>query len=125
MADDSCKKPDTPHKQPISRRDILRKSLTGAALAAGSTALGGWGPRAETEFFEEDGPLARYGKVPKEVAHYQYHPNGPQHCAICRHFRGPDHCEIVAGRIVPNGWCRYFRYARMRGGYGGGGGGRY
>lgn len=30
------------------------------------------------------------------------------HCGICAHFRAPESCEIVAGRINPQAWCRYF-----------------
>jgi hypothetical protein len=50
-----------------------------------------------------------YGKEPKRVAMYQDHPNGRHHCGACEHFRAPDHCEIVHGRISPDGWCRHFR----------------
>ena len=30
------------------------------------------------------------------------------HCAICRHFRPPEGCEVVTGRINPQAWCKYF-----------------
>jgi hypothetical protein len=46
--------------------------------------------------------------VPKAVARYQDRPNGRQRCGRCMHFLEPDGCEIVTGRISPQGWCRYF-----------------
>jgi len=49
-----------------------------------------------------------YNRMNKVASHYQNHPNGTQHCAICRHFQPPHACEIVTGRISPHGWCRYF-----------------
>jgi hypothetical protein len=51
-----------------------------------------------------------YGKIPKAVAHYQYYPNDGMRCGFCRFYRGGA-CAIVAGRIPPYGWCRFFRPA--------------
>lgn len=31
------------------------------------------------------------------------------HCALCRHFVAPEACQIVTGKISPQGWCEYFR----------------
>ena len=31
------------------------------------------------------------------------------HCGICRHFEKPDGCAIVAGKISPDGGCRFFQ----------------
>jgi hypothetical protein len=101
---------------PLSRRRFLEKSVRGATLA-GAIVLPGWGV---TGAFSESA-YARGRRVSKATAHYQYRPNKGQHCGICAHFRPPEGCEIVSGRIVPNGWCRYFRHARARRGGGGGG----
>lgn len=30
------------------------------------------------------------------------------HCAICRHWKPPDQCEIIIGKISPQGWCNLF-----------------
>lgn len=30
------------------------------------------------------------------------------HCAVCKHFKSPDRCEIVEGEINPQAWCKYF-----------------
>jgi hypothetical protein len=46
--------------------------------------------------------------VPKIFALYQDRPNGRERCGRCRYFRPPHGCEIVDGRISPQGWCRYF-----------------
>lgn len=105
MDDDLSSKTSSEDEQKqslVSRRSFVGKAC-GAALA-GISILPAWAHGAH------------YGrghkKVSKATAHYQYHPHGKQHCSICAHFHGPDSCEIVEGRIAPNGWCRYFE-ARM------------
>ncbi len=46
-------------------------------------------------------------KISKQAAGYKA--GLPQaHCGICAHFREPQGCEIVAGRIDPKKWCEYF-----------------
>ena len=101
----------------VSRLKFLQSSLFGAAFA-GTSALPALGALQAAQY--GGSAYARgYGTVSKAVARYQYHPNVGQDCAICAHFRPPGSCEIVAGRIVPNGWCRYFA---GRGGYRAGGG---
>jgi hypothetical protein len=34
------------------------------------------------------------------------------HCGICAHFQRPRGCELVAGRISPEAWCRLFTERR-------------
>lgn len=34
------------------------------------------------------------------------------HCAICKHFKAPDACEVVAGRINPQAWCKFYEYKK-------------
>jgi len=29
-------------------------------------------------------------------------------CSVCKHFRAPKACEVVAGDVDPCGWCRFF-----------------
>jgi hypothetical protein len=62
-----------------------------------------------------------YGKISKAAALYRNRPRGGQRCGLCRHFRGPDGCTRVAGRISPYGWCRLWapRTRMPRGGRGG------
>jgi len=101
-------------KSRISRRGFLQQSLCGAALA-GAVVLPAWGKTAD---LLPDISSRGRRKVSKAAAHYRDRPNGPQRCGGCVHFRGGS-CEIVEGRISPNGWCRF--YKRMAGGgYGGG-----
>jgi hypothetical protein len=47
-------------------------------------------------------------RVTKEVAKYQNLPNGQQRCEICLQYDPPGHCKIVAGAIIPTGWCQFF-----------------
>ncbi len=47
-------------------------------------------------------------KMSQEVAKYQDHPSDEKNCAQCSHFMPPDGCHLVAGKISPNGWCKYF-----------------
>jgi hypothetical protein len=53
-----------------------------------------------------------YADVPKQisqaVAHYQDHPRGGLSCVGCTFFRRPRSCQVVAGDISPDGWCRLF-----------------
>lgn len=101
----SSNKPD----KGLSRRGFIEKSLCGAALA-GATVAPAW---AHGTAGYATGAYARARRpIPKEVAQYQYQPNGAQRCGVCAHFRPPGSCEIVAGPISPDGWCRYFRGAR-------------
>jgi hypothetical protein len=82
----------------VSRRALLRGTVLGAA-AAGTGALSACMPM-----------MARGvpRNVPKAFALYQDRPNGRQRCGRCMHFLPPNRCEIVNGRISPQGWCRYF-----------------
>ena len=34
------------------------------------------------------------------------------HCAICEHFRKPNHCELVKDPIAWQGWCKLFSRAK-------------
>ena len=38
-----------------------------------------------------------------------------RHCSVCQHWRPPRSCELVVGPIQPNGWCRLFERAKVRG----------
>jgi hypothetical protein len=81
----------------LSRRRFLKVSMSGAALAgAGGLPACMSSPTARTP-----------GTTPKTVALYQDVPNQGRRCAGCTHFIEPNACEIVAGEISPNGWCRY------------------
>jgi hypothetical protein len=47
-------------------------------------------------------------KSTKAAAHYGRGMKSA-HCGICQHFIAPDQCNKVAGKISPQGWCRFFR----------------
>ncbi|MGH7074572.1 MAG: hypothetical protein ACREFD_10285 [Stellaceae bacterium] len=47
-------------------------------------------------------------KIAKTIVHYQTHPHGKQTCANCTHFQPPHSCALVAGRIIPTGWCMLY-----------------
>jgi hypothetical protein len=83
----------------LSRRKFLRVSMTGAVIA-GAGGLSACMPAP---------PVVQVaGTTPKPVALYQDFPNEGRRCAGCRHFLEPNACEIVAGEISPNGWCRFY-----------------
>jgi hypothetical protein len=87
-----------PDGRVLSRRAVLKSTLLGA-VAAGTGALSACMPMTARGIPRN---------VPKAFALYQDRPNGRERCGRCRHFRAPDGCEIVDGRISPQGWCRYF-----------------
>jgi hypothetical protein len=47
-------------------------------------------------------------KMSQGDAEYQDQPKSGLTCAACSLFRPPRSCEVVAGDISPNGWCRFF-----------------
>jgi hypothetical protein len=51
------------------------------------------------------------GKMSKQQAQYQDHPNGIQACATCTLFEDPDRCKVVDGDISPDGWCKAYAMA--------------
>jgi len=100
-------------KRKFSRRRFLEKSVCGVALV-GTAVLPAWSSTGE--LLTEASSARRRGKISKARAQYQDRPRGRQQCSGCVHFQGPDSCEIVAGPISPNGWCRHFKSGggRMR-----------
>src|SRR4051812_31863093 len=75
----------------LSRRRFLGCSASSAAMLS----LLPVSAEAQETLLTEVG----YNRMNKVASHYQNHPNGTQHCAICRHFQPPHACEIVTGRI--------------------------
>ncbi len=87
--------------QVMTRRDLLRgMAMTAGALAVGAAA--GISPIG----FAEAGKCP--GMTPKATLHYQDHPNGAEHCAVCTNFISPGCCKVVAGPVVPAGYCLAF-----------------
>ena len=85
----------------LSRRKFLKVSATSAAIV-GAGALSGC---------MYGSSMGAPGTTSKTQAHYQESPNHGRRCAGCTHFLKPNGCEIVAGEISPNGWCRFHRQA--------------
>ena len=89
---------DTPHPPlhrilaKLSRRDLFRS----AAIAVGGAAL----------LAESTTPALAL--MPQKAAGYQDKPKGKQMCSNCSHFEPPSSCGLVAGKISPNGWCRFY-----------------
>ena len=91
-----------PWPESLGRRRFLRM----IALALGGAAAAGLGAKP-----------AVAAQQSKQAAAYQNSPNGGQRCADCRFFNASNRsCQIVAGEISPNGWCRFFQ-AESSGGY--------
>ena len=44
-------------------------------------------------------------KIPQATVMYQATPKDGQRCDQCQHWQAPNGCAIVAGDIVPAGWC--------------------
>jgi hypothetical protein len=80
----------------VSRRVLLEGA---AAMLTGIGAALAPGPR---------GAAVAATKISQKAAQYQDHPKGSQRCAICAHFVPPASCQLVAGKISPDGWCVLF-----------------
>lgn len=78
----------------LSRRKFLAQTVAGAA-AGGYLAGCATGPKVP-------------GNTPKDVAMYQDKPRGLARCGICHHFISPNACEVVAGPVQSDGWCRFY-----------------
>jgi len=78
---------------PVSRRDLLtRAAVFTATIAAG---LGG-------------SLKSAVAKMTQKAALYQAKPKEGARCATCEHFQPPASCQIVAGKVSPNGWCQMY-----------------
>jgi len=47
-------------------------------------------------------------RISQMAAQYQDHPRGGLSCIGCTFFRRPRSCQVVAGDISPDGWCKLF-----------------
>jgi hypothetical protein len=76
----------------VSRRALLR----GTSFVAGGAAL------------LMGMALPAQAKMPQKASGYQDTPKGAAKCSNCMHFQAPAACAIVAGKISPEGWCRFY-----------------
>ena len=76
----------------LSRRNLIR----------GAAGLGvGAGQRLSTR-------EAAAQQVSQRRAGYQGSPKNGQECSTCGNFEPPASCKIVAGKISPKGWCKFY-----------------
>jgi hypothetical protein len=47
-------------------------------------------------------------KATQQDAQYQPTPKAGMKCAMCQLFRPPRACQVVAGDIASQGWCKFF-----------------
>lgn len=47
-------------------------------------------------------------KLSKPSVSYTDSGTDAEHCSICIHYLNPTTCDIVVGRIRPEGWCERF-----------------
>ena len=88
--------PKLPDQQDVpSRRSFLGASVTVAVAVAASTI-----PQTNA---------TAATMVTKAFANYQDLAFGSHSCGLCVHFRKPHSCEVVSGKINPNGVCRFFK----------------
>ena len=76
-------------KNVTTRRIVLR---TGLGVAAGATLAAG-------------AAWAQDEKIAQELVQYQNQPKDGQQCNKCAQWVEPNACKIVAGVIVPQGYC--------------------
>lgn len=76
----------------LSRRNLLHATIA----TAGGAAF----------FLSTLEPAA--AKMPQKASQYQDKPKGKAMCSNCAHFEPPAACGIVAGKISPHGWCRFY-----------------
>jgi len=74
---------------PISRAGAL-KHFAAAALAVGVGVAG---------------TAAQAAADNKKQFKYQDKPKGGAKCSGCTLFKAPNGCQVVTGKISPNGWC--------------------
>jgi len=82
-------------KLPVSNDRMSRRKVIGMATAGIALAVA-FPMQAEA------------AKATQSQANYQDSPKGGQHCELCRYFQKPNSCQLVAGTISPNGWCKFF-----------------
>jgi len=79
-----------------SRRISRKAALAVVALPVLGAAVAGTQQAAEA------------AKSSQAAVKYQNKPKNGQKCSGCRFFTPPGACQIVAGKISPNGWCVAF-----------------
>lgn len=84
----------TSNNETARRRSVLQAGL--GLIAAGAAT------RAMTA------PAAAQEKLAQDLVQYQKTPKDGQQCDACVNWVAPNACNIVAGTIVPTGYCVAF-----------------
>lgn len=74
-----------------NRRTLLRSGL---AAAGGLLAV----PAFASQRYAQE-------KIAQNLVQYQTSPKDGAKCSLCVNWVDPNSCKIVAGTIVPDGWC--------------------
>ncbi len=48
-------------------------------------------------------------KVSQASVKYTDHGSKEEHCSNCGHYVNPTTCEVVVGKIRPEGWCERWK----------------
>ena len=88
----------------VSQQDQTRRGV----LKAGLTAVGGLAAAAGSARAASHGQRLAQDKIAQAQVQYQTSPKDGQECDKCVNWEAPNGCKIVAGTIVPNGWCIAF-----------------
>jgi hypothetical protein len=86
----------------VTRRSLFRTT----AVVAGSIASATLVPIA---LAQSSSGTSEGNQLSKQAADYRSAPNGDQRCSLCTNFQSPSACLVVAGVVVPNGWCKLFK----------------
>lgn len=83
-----------------SRRDVLRGAMAvGFGVLVPSALLNSSSASAEPSV------VATTHKLTQATVKYQLQPHDGQKCATCIQFIAPEACNLVEGKISPEGWC--------------------
>jgi len=99
-----------------SRRRVMLRGAVATGCALGMPLLFGCGREQEEVSRAPQGSpsVAAEGassvpaeaKVSQADVGYQGTPNGGEQCSNCMHFvAGSNECQLVEGRVSPEGWC--------------------
>ncbi len=90
----------TKEETDLTRRDMLRGAMAvGLGMLAPAALLSSAPARAEASV------NATTKKLTQVSVKYQQQPHGDQKCATCVQFVPPNSCNLVEGKINPEGWC--------------------
>lgn len=84
--------------------NLTRRRIFQAGLAAVGGVVAVSGVRSAAAETLAGKQLAQ-DKIAQNLVQYQKTPKDGAKCSTCVNFEPPNQCKIVAGDIVPDGWC--------------------